>query len=151
MHSYFHNKRKQYCIFQHEELGVSNNLVKLGSQMVDTYSILFYPISLGGHQGATNEFATIPFHLVLFSAAIIEQLGPTRATKLIPLKQKSLFLFLSYFIYIFFLAETTYLPKQNKKHLKGLFSAGLPPNISVLLYLGRATECSDAYGAIACI
>ena len=25
-----------------------------------------------GHQGATDEFATIPFHLVLFSAALVE-------------------------------------------------------------------------------
>ena len=26
-----------------------------------------------GHQGTTDEFATIPFHLVLFSAALVEQ------------------------------------------------------------------------------
>ena len=36
------------------------------------YSILFYPITLEGRQGTTDEFATIPFHLVLFSAALVE-------------------------------------------------------------------------------
>ena len=36
------------------------------------YSILFYPITLGGRRGTTDEFATIPFHLDLFSAALVE-------------------------------------------------------------------------------
>ena len=36
------------------------------------YSILFYPITLGGCRGTTDEFATIPFHLDLFSAALVE-------------------------------------------------------------------------------
>ena len=35
-------------------------------------SILFYPITLGGRRGTTDEFATIPFHLDLFSAAQVE-------------------------------------------------------------------------------
>ena len=35
-------------------------------------SILFYPIALEGRRGSTDEFATIPFHLVLFSAALVE-------------------------------------------------------------------------------
>ena len=35
-------------------------------------SILFYPITLGGRRGTTDEFATIPFHLGLFSAALVE-------------------------------------------------------------------------------
>ena len=35
-------------------------------------SILFYPITLEGRQGTTDEFATIPFHLGLFSAALVE-------------------------------------------------------------------------------
>ena len=34
--------------------------------------ILFYPITLGGRRGTTDEFATIPFHLDLFSAALVE-------------------------------------------------------------------------------
>ena len=37
-----------------------------------TYSILFYPTTLEGRRGTTDEFATIPFHLVLFSAALVE-------------------------------------------------------------------------------
>ena len=36
------------------------------------YSILFYPITLEGRRGTTDEFATISFHLVLFSAALVE-------------------------------------------------------------------------------
>ena len=35
-------------------------------------SILFHPITLEGRRGTTDEFATIPFHLVLFSAALVE-------------------------------------------------------------------------------
>ena len=35
-------------------------------QPASTGSILFYPITLEGHRGTTDEFATIPFHLVLF-------------------------------------------------------------------------------------
>ena len=37
------------------------------------YSILFYPITLEGRRGTTDEFATIPVHLDLFSAALVEQ------------------------------------------------------------------------------
>ena len=33
---------------------------------------LFYPITLEGRRGTTDEFATIPFHLDLFSAAPVE-------------------------------------------------------------------------------
>ena len=32
--------------------------------------MLFYPITLEGHRGTTGEFATTPFHLVLFPATI---------------------------------------------------------------------------------
>ena len=35
-------------------------------------SILFYLITLGGRRGTTDEFATMPFHLDLFSAALVE-------------------------------------------------------------------------------
>ena len=33
---------------------------------------LFYPITLEGRRSTTDEIATIPFHLVLFSAALVE-------------------------------------------------------------------------------
>ena len=36
------------------------------------YSILFYPITLEGRQSTKDEFATIPFYFVLFSAALVE-------------------------------------------------------------------------------
>ena len=35
-------------------------------------SILFYPITLEGRRGTTDEFATIPFHLDMFSASLVE-------------------------------------------------------------------------------
>ena len=38
----------------------------------ENYSILFYPITLEGRRGTKDEFATISFHLVLFSAALVE-------------------------------------------------------------------------------
>ena len=41
-------------------------------QALFLFSILFYPITLGGRPGTTDEFTTIPFHLDLFSAALIE-------------------------------------------------------------------------------
>ena len=41
-------------------------------QHLSMSSILFYPITLGGRRGTTDEFATIPFHLDLFSAALVE-------------------------------------------------------------------------------
>ena len=45
------------------------------------YSIfLFYPITLAGRQGTTDEFATIPFHLVLFSAAQIHMIIMDKST-----------------------------------------------------------------------
>ena len=44
-----------------------------GGKFVISISIfLFYPITLGGRRGTTDEFATIPFHLDLFSAALVE-------------------------------------------------------------------------------
>ena len=42
---------------------------------VEPYSeilFLFYPITLEGRRATTDVFATIPFHLVLFSAALVE-------------------------------------------------------------------------------
>ena len=36
------------------------------------HTILFYPITLEDRRGTTDEFATIPFHLVLFSTALVE-------------------------------------------------------------------------------
>ena len=38
----------------------------------DLFSILFYPITLEGRRGTTDEFATIHFHLDMFSAALVE-------------------------------------------------------------------------------
>ena len=44
----------------------------VSGNQIQKVSILFYPISLGGRRGTTDEFATIPFHLDLFSAALVE-------------------------------------------------------------------------------
>ena len=40
------------------------------TRSVNLYSI--YPITLEGRRGTTDEFATIPFHLVLFTAALVK-------------------------------------------------------------------------------
>ena len=40
--------------------------------VIQWISILFYPITLEGRRGTTDEFPTIPFHLYLFSAALVE-------------------------------------------------------------------------------
>ena len=40
--------------------------------MSSQYSILFYPITSEGRRGTTDKFATVPFHLVLFSAALVK-------------------------------------------------------------------------------
>ena len=40
--------------------------------IVILFYFLFYPITLEGRRGTTDEFATIPFHLDLFSAALVE-------------------------------------------------------------------------------
>ena len=46
-------------------------------------SILFYPITLEGRRNTTDEFATIPFHSVLFSAALVELAKPIPVHSLI--------------------------------------------------------------------
>ena len=42
------------------------------TQSLIIFCSLFYPITLEGRRGTTDEFATIPFHLDLFSAALVE-------------------------------------------------------------------------------
>ena len=39
---------------------------------IQSILFLFYPITLEGRRGTTDEFATIPVHLDLFSAALVE-------------------------------------------------------------------------------
>ena len=60
---------------------------------------LFYLITLEGRRGTTDEFPTIPFHLVLFSAALVE------VTKSIPVHSiilsSHLFFCLPHFIFSF--------------------------------------------------
>ena len=49
--------------------------VKIGDKTLflsRSVQFLFYPITLGGRRGTTDELATIPFHLDLFSAALVE-------------------------------------------------------------------------------
>ena len=48
------------------------NFIKAFACSKIVHYILFYPITLEGRRGTTDEFATIPFHLVLFSAALVE-------------------------------------------------------------------------------
>ena len=66
-----------------DELNFAFNLLKAKTELnqcsytqinryIYVYSILFYPITLGGRRGTTDVFATIPFHLDLFSATLVE-------------------------------------------------------------------------------
>ena len=60
---------------------------------------LFYPITLEGRRGTTDEFATTPFHLVMFSDALVE------LAKSIPvysvILSSHLFFFLPLFLFSF--------------------------------------------------
>ena len=64
------------------------------------YSIPSYPIILEGRRGTTDKFATIPFHLDLFSAALVE------LAKSIPVHSLILssYLFSSLPLFLFFLS-----------------------------------------------
>ena len=63
------------------------------------YSILFYPITLKGCQGTTDDFTTIPFHLVLFSAALVELAKSIPVNSLIWSSHFfSVYLFFSFFL-----------------------------------------------------
>ena len=59
------------CLSVCSRKNASQSLWTMSSSIL-FYSILFYPITLEGRRGTTDEFATIPFHLVLFSAALVE-------------------------------------------------------------------------------
>ena len=52
-------------------------------EMLSDNFILFYPITLERRRGTTDEFATIPFHFVLFSAALVELAKSTPVHSLI--------------------------------------------------------------------
>ena len=102
------------------------------------YSILFYPITLEGRRGTTDEFATIPFHPVLFSAALVE------LAKSIPVHSLILssHLFLSASFSISFLSfvqnETIYfvfISKNNPKDLDPSYKTDL--DLVRLLRKGR--------------
>ena len=47
------------------------------------YYILSHPITLEGRRGTTDKFATFPFHLDLFSAALVELAKPIPVHSLI--------------------------------------------------------------------
>ena len=60
--------------------GESPVLLSLFESLIPTdlklqnYLILFYPITLEGRRGTTDEFAAIPFHLDRFSASLVTEL-----------------------------------------------------------------------------
>ena len=83
----YKNKTDHVCISVHGEKNdflilyifvliecLSKNISEFEFENVLFISIfsLFYPITLEGRRGTTDEFATIPFHLDLFSAALVE-------------------------------------------------------------------------------
>ena len=66
-------KNRQICFFSDLllDLNFRGKFAKETIPLLFMHSILFYPINLEGCRGTTDEFPTIPFHLVLFSAALI--------------------------------------------------------------------------------
>ena len=83
----YKNKTDHVCISVHGEKSgflilyifvliecLSKNIIEFEFENVLFISIfsLFYPITLEGHRGTTDEFATMPFHLDLLSAALVE-------------------------------------------------------------------------------
>ena len=62
-------------------------------------SVPFYPITLEGRRGTTDEFAIIPFHLDLFSAALVELANSIPVHSLI--LSSHLFFCLSLFLFPF--------------------------------------------------
>ena len=58
-------KVRSFCIAKASLIFSTKNFSVFGS-------ILFYPITLEDRRGTTDEFATTPFHLDLFSAALVE-------------------------------------------------------------------------------
>ena len=59
-------------VFQLKLLSHLSGSLSKSKSSLNTISILFYPTILEGRRGTTGEFATIPFHLDMFSAALVE-------------------------------------------------------------------------------
>ena len=77
--AYIHFEVLRQSVFLNIHISAINDknpfiLETLSYQSIDFhfYSILFYPIALESCRDTTDEFATIPFHLVPFSAALVE-------------------------------------------------------------------------------
>ena len=62
--------KKEQALSPNCKLCLIQNQLRFGHFLIQ--SILFYPITLEGRRGTADEFATIPFHLDLFSAALVE-------------------------------------------------------------------------------
>ena len=75
-------------------------------------SILFYPITLEGRRGTTDKFATTPFQLDLFSAALVE------LTKSIPVHSLILSSHLFFCLPLFLFPFTVGLSLLNQKTLR---------------------------------
>ena len=67
-----HRKGEKYCTHALMTSRKTDKMLDKTSDLLLLFSILFYPITLGGRRGTTYEFATIPFHLDLFSASLVE-------------------------------------------------------------------------------
>ena len=73
----------------------------------------YYPITLESRRGTTDEFATIPFHLDLFSAALVE------LAKSIPVRSLILsshrFFYLPLFLFQFTVPSRTVFAKPEDR------------------------------------
>ena len=62
----------QLHIYDVTGIGAWRTVYVMLRKIFNDFLFLFYPIPLQGRRGITDEFVTIPFHLVLFSAALVE-------------------------------------------------------------------------------
>ena len=58
------------CVVECPAVAISG--LSIQPVLIARFSILFYPITLEGRRGTTDEFETILFNLDLFSAALVE-------------------------------------------------------------------------------
>ena len=72
MVSKFKQRYRRESFYRSRDYTAHTLSIVLMTEILIFYSILFYPITLEGRRGTTDEFATTPFHLDLFSAALVE-------------------------------------------------------------------------------
>ena len=113
-------------IFRHSDSNdmdhkISGEISKASKPNLD-HCILFCLITLEGRRGTTDEFITFHFHLVLFSAALVEMAKPIPVHSLI--LSSRLFLCLPLFLIPFTVpCRVVFAKPENQKHSQTILVA----------------------------